>query len=429
MNFSYDPSIYETNKMPFRVKEKLEKFWKPLTRTYEAPPEYVNIGKDEIFLGFEPWDEEYETKVTIPYPKNRRMTAIVCGGQGSGKTVFKDILAIDNLHHRFGHPILYFDFKDDSSKLLKPNTNPYLVNILNKYKIKPKKYDFMSVSAKYMRLDGRAKKAGNEITISLADFEEMDADVRIAMFCKILEIERGEPAYAIISQIFSHEEIPLTLMDLAVEIEKLTSNSEKKLKSDRILWKLDELINTRKLSDNHFSYSKALKEKGMVVFEGTVADESIAGDLMQGIFVNNAIYDVVGGRKHGTLDKIPYIVTEEANVVGGKGGLSSGILTALSTKYREIAGKAGVGSIIITQFLHEIPDKIVSEAEYIFTPKMFNEKDIELIKNRGSDNYIFDEMHYDPNAKPNTFAVFGRNGLTDYQLFNPHPRASSMNTT
>lgn len=432
-NYVFDKNRYNTPKPVFKSKEKPEG-WKFLAREYKKPEEYINIPRDEILLGAE--NTDFDTAVTIPYPKRRRGTYIICGGQGSGKSVFLRSFAVGNIHYRFGHPLLIIDPKLDSHALLEPNTNPMFLDVLKKYKILPKKYNVMHVSPKFMDLDARGKQFGNEITMSLKDLINMDKDTRIATFSNLLGIETGEPAYAIVSEILSRDKIPLTVDGFWKAIDEVTQNAKEKdvrLKSDRLMWKFQNLVATQKISDNCFDYAEKMKEYGIVALEGSIADEDTIEGMVQGAFVNSAVYNVVNARTRtirdsncNIMNKIPYICMEEANTFAGKNGLSKGIMTALSTKYREIRGKGGIGSIVVTQFLHELAPKIVSEAEWIFTPKITHERDVELIKDRGSDHYLMDDMHFDPQDRPNDFIAYGRNGLMDYKRFVPLPCDTRM---
>ncbi len=173
-----------------------------------------------------------------------------------------------------------------------------------------------------------------------------------------------------------------------------------------------------------------MKERGIVALEGSIGDEKTVETMTQGAFVNVAIYNVVNARiqeiRRGEAGKIPYVVMDESSNFAGRDGLSAGVMTSISTKYRAINDVAGIGSVVVSQFLHELAPKIVSEAELILCPKITDKRDIELIKDRGSDNFLFDNLHYDPNDRPNDWIAFGRNGLTDYRLFKPLPCASWM---
>lgn len=393
-------------------------------------PQFTTVTDDEILLGREPYDDEFETKVTYPNPRGRRTTIVICGGQGSGKTVVAKNIVFDNLHFRFGHPILAFDAKADTKAATKPNVNPQFIDIMAKYNIRPGGYNIMHVVPKFMDLFGAwGKKAGNEISISMEDFTLMDKDQRVAIMCQILEVKTDEPAYAVISQIMMAEELPKTPQQFLIQMQDIME--AQKIKSERLKWKFEALINTKKIGVEHFDYYKHMKQRGIVALEGSIGDEKTIETMTQGVMVNLAIYNVVNGRlneirKGKRREPIPYIFMDEASNYAGKDGLSAGIMTAVSTKYRAIDEVPGIGSVVVTQFLRELAPKIVSEAELIICPKLTDARDIQIIKDRGSDNFLFDNMYYNPDARPNEFVAFGRNGLSDYRLFKPLPTRSWM---
>jgi hypothetical protein len=169
-----------------------------------------------------------------------------------------------------------------------------------------------------------------------------------------------------------------------------------------------------------------MNERGIVVFEGTTADETTNEYMLQGAFVNLAIHKILSARRRRVFKKYPVIFMDEANTFCGKNGRSRGIMTSLSTKYREIGGKAGVTSVVLSQYLYEIADKIVTEADYIICPKLIEERDLALLHHRDNDVSIFNNMYYDRHNPPNEFVIFGRGGYEDYQKFIPIVCRSSM---
>ncbi len=231
---------------PFFISKSSSQRWHPFRRGEIKQPEFVKVADDEILLGREIYDEEFETAVTWPYPRKRRMTIVIVGGQGSGKTIVEKSIALDQLHYRMGHPLLCIDPKLDTHSATKPNANPNFVKILKeKYKIKPKGFNIMHVVPEFMDMFGAwGKRDGNEIRISMKDFEPMDKDTRVATMCQILEVKTDEPAYAIISEIMMADELPKTPEDALSKMEQIMETQ--KIKSDRLRWKFTNLIKTKK---------------------------------------------------------------------------------------------------------------------------------------------------------------------------------------
>lgn len=403
--------------------------WSQLQRTDFEMPEFTTVANDEILLGASTRD--YEDAVVIPYPKNRRLTIVIIGGQGSGKSILAKSIVYDNLHHRFGHPIFAIDPKKDSQRIRFPNTNPEFNARLHEYGINAKGYPHAKyIVPKFIDLeDALGKITNGEVTLSLRDFLATDKDTRVALMASILQIKQEETGFAVINKLMMRDTPPTTIADFKCEMLKIMD--VKSLKSSRLGWKFDDLVDTKKLSDDTFEYGKELAKNKILIMEGTISDEDTSEYMTQGVITNIAIHNIISERKksnngNGCLNKIPVIFMDEASSFAGKGKMSAGIMTSLSTKYREINQKAGITSVVVSQFLHELAPKIVSEADYLIFPKINNANDIDILKVRPFDTYVLDNLHFDPNDRPNEWIVSGRNGIEDWQSFFPLPCASKM---
>lgn len=411
---------------------------RPLAKDIVVEPEFTNINADEILLGST--SRDYTDAVILPYTSKKRSTIVIVGGQGSGKTVLGQQIVLDNYHYRMGHPVFAVDPRLDWHRIIRPNTNPAFAHIFKKHQVRPHSYgNAHFVAPKFMELlDSYAKsRDGDEVTISFKDFRQLDRDTAAGLLSELLGIDMDEPAYAIVREIIQNR--PQTIRE--VKDMMYTIMEEKKIKSQRLIWKMQNLIDTETISDRDFDYAKYMQEHGIVVMEGATADETTSEYMLQGAFINIAIHKILHAKKvanigkgmtiplthrYGFSNKYPVIWMDEANTFCGEKGRSRGIMVSLSTKYREIAGKAGVTSVVASQYLYELADKIVTEADYIICPKIIERRDLELLKKRGNNINIFDDMHFDRNDPPNEFVVFGRGGWNDCQRFSPFPSCSSM---
>lgn len=391
--------------------------------------DFIRIPRNHLILGAS--DRDYDDAVTIQFPSQRRITIVISGGNGVGKTIIQRLL-LDQINGRYGHPCLCSDVKLDLHQLLRPNITPKLVEILAKYGIKPRRYDPMYVSPKFMDLwSGLGKQNGNEASLSLKSVIKMDKDTRTALVSAIFSLDPTESGNLVISKIMMRDEPPETWGEFGALMNEIME--EDGIKSPRLKQRFDALWETKKISDDYFNYAEAMMKHGIVVLEGSVTDEKTAEGQTQGAIINDAIYQVVNARTEairfpqtGIMKKIPYIFMDEASNQAGQNGLSASIMTAILTKWREISGMPGVGSVVATQFLHELAPKIVAEAEYVICPKTTHPKDLELLKLRNSDIYVMDDMYMNPNDRPNDWVCYGRNGMDDYQIFVPLPCQTFM---
>lgn len=424
-NYVFDESRYAPPKSVFTKKMETDQ-WKWGKREYKKPEEYVYLGKNELMWGASTRD--FEDAVVTEYNPNRRITIAICSGQGLGKSILVKNTAIDQLHYRYRHPILAIAPKPaDFHRITQKNREHDFINLLAKYKITPKAYHAKFVVPKFMDLMGSyGKKSGNEITLCLKDLKQMDKDTRTAMMCKLLgDTKTADAGYKVISGVMMRDDMPIDVDEFMERLDEEIQKYKSKPENVKTLFK--NLIDTGKISNEHFDYSREMVKHGIVVLEGSQASEDTFQGLSQGIFVNSAINNVIYGRKSGVFKKIPIILMEEANNYANKnGGTCSASMTAISTQYREVGSQAGISSIVVSQFLHELAPKIISEAEYIVCSKITNKLDLEILNKRDCDTSVMWNLHSSFTEKPNEWVIYGRNGLDDHQTFFPLPTASSM---
>ena len=394
--------------------------------------DFIGIPDDKILLGSS--DRDYMDAVTIPYSRKRRQTIIICGGNGSGKSVVARVLGIDQLHGRFGHPVFAVDPKGDLHKLAMANEIAEFRRILYKFGINPKNYPYAKYIAPEFSDLGTSwgKRDGNEVTLCLRNIKNIEnKDIRTATMMEIMKISIDEPAFFIISEIMEMDDFPIEYQEFRNAAKEIAERGG--YKSERFFRSLDNLVNTRKLSDRYFDYGRELMENELLIMEGSVTSKNLAENMSQGAIVNAAIYDIVNARintirnpEGGYMRKIPLIYMEEGDVFAGKGGLSAEVMTSLSTKYREIEEVPGISTLIVVQFLHNLPEELVNEAEYILCPKLTNSKDKELLKDRDSDIYHMQDMYFNPEDRPNEWICYGRNGWNDHRRFFPIMTCTKM---
>lgn len=424
---------YSHSSLLSRVKAREQNTkWSFLKKGYVEEKDTVVVGNDEILLGAS--DRDYMDAVTIPYSRKKRITIVVVGGQGSGKTVLARSLVFDNFVNRFHHPVWFGDPKLDGHFLTEPNTNPAQIELLIRYGYRPRAYDIYFAVPEFMDMYGaRGKEDGHEITLSMENFLNMDKDSAIAAISNVLSVKDDEPAFMIISQVMLSGNPPRTIEEFWSRVQQIMS--ETGIKSSRLEQKWDNLVKTKKISNRYFNYAEKMMAHDAVVLEGTVADEDSSEKMVQGIFINSAAHEIIAARtkairdpQHGVLKKIPILYLDEANTYAGKGKISASVISSLSSKYRSINNMAGISSVVVSQFLHTLASEIVNQADIILTPKIVDDRDLQILKDRGSDVYVFDEMHYDINNRPNEFVAFGMGGYNDYKKFFSLPTCSQMST-
>lgn len=411
----------ERNTFPnFKIQKKI---WQPFIRVYKPPNEFVDVNKNELLLGYEPNDFDYETKVTIPFNPNRRITIVITGDNDAGKSVFAQFI-IGQLRFRFNRYIAFIDPKDDTYNLEKPNKNPYFVEILKKYKIQPHAHNFVRI---YPKFAGMLGVNGIPFAPSLKDFQGTDKIILIERLAQFFELEKGDPALQLLSAVMLSKKPPNSIKELLDRIEEMQESGigerVKKLKSQILTKKL-----TEQLSDETINIPLLLKQHGMVVLKvPLIKEQSALTDSIASLFISNIMAErektIITGE--GYLERPVSIVCDEADKYAGTNTITNSLISQITTKFRSLRNTAGLDSILITQHASYLDPTQVLEADYIFGVRLNMQQDIELLKARaGAEIYNMQELEYIIGHHPKIFWCLDKNGEVKY--FRPLPTMNSM---
>jgi len=438
--------------LPFGINRTTsDKYWSPLLKEYEEPPQYVNVGKNELLLGYEPWDDNYETAVTIPFDPSKRRTFIITGDNDSGKSVFSQFL-MGQLRYRFGRYIAMIDPKDDSYNMQKPNIKSSLIEILNHYRIKPQAHPLIRIYPKFSKMLG---VDGVAWAPSLKDFKGLDTTTEISRLAKFFELEKKDPSLRIVTMFITSEEKKYRTVECPIKYahkdyekcDKFKKINDKEFapcpKRDVcLLYEINKIkekgIGTRtekleegimlkvlaeQLQDDSVDIPELLATYGMIVLKVPVVKEEIdVTDAFASLFISSIMTArekyLISGK--GEINRPVSIVCDEADKYAGTNTITNSLLTQITTKFRSIRNQAGLDSLLITQHPSYLDSTQVLEADYIFGVRLNMQEDIDLLRQRaGVKIYDMEECEFIIGKHPKVFWVLDKNG--GVKFFKPLP--------
>ncbi len=197
---------------------------------------------------------------------------------------------------------------------------------------------------------------------------------------------------------------------------------------------------TKVIADNGIDYAKLLAENGILSIETGLSDPE--KPTLADIFVEDAVINCLSDRiksvtsanKEGNLHSPFTIFEEEMDVFAGKMKPTSNLLTQIITKYREISPdmKAkgiktyGCDLIGLSQHISRLSSIMVREVDWILTPRLSDEKDGEVLRERGLDSYDVYQLAHLPFGRthPKYWEAINKDG--ERFPFRPLPTASWM---
>lgn len=395
--------------------------WQPFKRKFQEK-NFIKIKENELLLGYEPEDLDYETKVTIPFNPNKRITIVITGDNDSGKSVFAQFL-ISQLRYRFNRYIAFIDPKDDTYNMESPNTNPEFIKILKKYGIKPTAHKLIRLYPKFANF---IEVKGVSFIPSLFDFIGSDRIILTDRLAQFFEIEKSDPALPLLCGVMLSNNPPKTLIELLNRIEQLQEagigERVKKLKAQIILKTM-----TEQLSDKPTNIPELLYKIGMLVFKiPLIKEQTNLSDSITSLFISNLMTEreksILG---KGILNRPVSIICDEADKYAGTNTITNSLLSQITTKFRSLRNTAGLDSILVTQHAAYLDATQVLEADYIFGVKLTMKQDIELLKVRAlNEIHNITNLEYVINQHPKIFWCLNKNGEVKY--FKPLPAPNSM---
>jgi len=439
----WSPLNYSTKQtktwLPFGINRTTSnKSWFPLLKEYEEPPQYVNVRKNELLLGYEPWDDNYETAVTIPFDPSKRRTFIITGDNDSGKSVFSQFL-MGQLRYRFGRYIAMIDPKDDSYNMQKPNKRQDLIEILNHYRIKPQAHSLIRIYPKFSKMLG---VDGVAWAPSLKDFKGLDTTTEISRLAKFFDLEKKDPSLRLVTMAITQEKnrtVECPIKYAHSDYKKCKTCFKKdtcilyeicKIKERGIGARTEKLeegimlkVLAEQLQDDSVDIPELLATYGMVVLKVPIIKEEIdVTDAFASLFISSIMTArekyLISGK--GELNRPVSIVCDEADKYAGTNTITNSLITQITTKFRSIRNQAGLDSILITQHPSYLDSTQVLEADYIFGVRLNMQEDIDLLKQRaGAKIYDMEECEFIIGQHPKVFWVLDKNG--GVKFFKPLP--------
>ena len=404
-NFQTDHNLFKDNSWDYLNPKIIEE------KIFKQIPENV------LFIGYDYYDTD--EPFFIPFDPNKRITVLVQGKNGSGKSILFKRIVYDNLHLRQRRYVLDCGAKLDSQTIRYPNTNPKYIAKIKKFGGKPVAYPYAKyITPAFLNIPGAI---GEKFSLSVRGMSELikfSPTIGMNDAFTIFNTNMTDSAGTALMEFFMSEEQPFSLNELSNKIE---SHVKKNPQVKQLPNQFKMLTFTKRLTDSYISYPKLIRENGIlcVEFQLASADEN----NIQAVFLNNIIQNVMQDRtlsilsnnNQGYLNRPPVIALDEGEIFAGNKTSTSETIRELLTKYREInpqkaaegINTTGCDLVLSTQHLSFLDPYIVAEADYIITSKIQNKSDAEILKSRGLSSdaiYFLQTMPY-PDSYPKPFAV------------------------
>lgn len=393
------------------------------------------LPENEAILG---WDvNDPNLLSTIPFNPKKRLTMVIQGDADSGKSTLCKWFCTQ-LNLRWKRPLAIFDPKRDWRTLLLKNTHQPHIQELERIGLKPKAYDKMCfISPEAIKImDAQGKPYGISPK-QISDLIQFNPILGTELVYKLWDTSSGEPVARALQRIF-YEKKPQSMKELINLIENYSkifdvSNTPPTLAAQFFLLQMQKI-----LSDNSVNIPQLLAENKILDLELQISSEK--ENTIQDFFVFAAINDLIADRtvsvsssnKQGYNHVPVTLIIEEGNVFAAPNRLTTEQLTMITTKYREInplkasegINTYGFDFIIVCQHISDLEQRIVEEADWIVTPRVSSDEDIQLLKLRGLDPfdiYELQNLEYSINKYPKTFKAIPKLKRNGIRTFKPLP--------
>lgn len=405
-SFQTDHNFFKDNSWDYLNPKKIEE------KIFKEIPENV------LFIGYDYYDPD--EPFFIPFDKDKRITILIQGRNGSGKSILFKRIVYDNLHLRQGRYVLDCGAKADSQTIRSPNTNPKYLYKIRKFGGKPVAYSYAKyITPYFLRIPGAIGDPFSLSVKGIADLIKFNATIGMKDIYGIFNTKMEDSSGTALLEFFSGKKPPPNTVK---ELEKLIENyTAKNPQMKHLTNQFSALTNTSKLTDNYIYYPELLKKHKILCCEFQVVNPD--DNNVQTVFLNNIIQTVmqdrvqsiVSNNTQGYIDVPPVVALDEGDVFAADGTSTSYSIRELLTKYREINPQkasegiktAGCDLVLSTQHLSALDKYIVAEADYIITSKLQLKADAEVLKHRGLSSgaiSFLQTMPY-PDTYPKPFAI------------------------
>lgn len=423
----------------------------------------LKVPPNHILWGVSERNYDEAELVTTDWSNRDSFGALFLGMRGMGKSVLMRNILLDQMHERFGHYVFAIDPKQvDFSKIDRKQNDPTLIELLNKLGMRPKAYKVKRMIPKVMLFaDEQPPPKTQVFVISMADIGSLSPQDQMNTISYLLGLKQfspaGESLQRVLSQFNNAKLRPKELRNkrrstklfaqLIIEdireqnIQRKSTQSEETLikrrsSSTKLYFSFKDLIQNFAIGDPSrknklkVDFVKELVEKGVVVLVANLDMESERySNVYIKVILSKLIKDVMAFRQNktyelgrGMIDKPVVVAVDEADVLA-PGDVktkspSRSMLLQLLTKYRYY----GFSVLMATQDPKLIWNRIVKQCKYIVTPKVINDDQAKLLRERGVPDYTIDNVLrklYAGDEKPVQWALIEPDTGDEPKLFYP----------
>lgn len=376
----------------------------------EAVELITHAPKDMVVLGAE--DDEFSTgPVGIPYD-GYQFNTILMGKKGSGKTSIMWLM-IDQLFHRFHHPVLVIDPFWEGYTHAQAQEDVDLRNRLKEYGLLPEGLPIFNISPIHCVDPDETDLAGFVYKIDLREFKRIKKpDARLQILKEFFNLSETSSMASVRQLIEWNNKLPDTFEQLIQRLEQAGGKAQALLSALMAYTSGGSIgkgykVNIPKMMEDLNG------EKRVVVLQLAIDYEPVTAAYLK-LALLDLIFDRGRAKRSGNgfLKSSPVIAIDEADIFANE-RMNIGSrpqIDKLSTKYR----KYDLYNIAATQKPQYISRRIVGETDYIITSKLFQKEERDVLKERGladdTIDLIFKDLKWEKGVYPKEHALIDPNG-------------------
>ncbi len=418
------------------------------------------LPEGELVWGVSSRNYDEAEFATTPFD-GKSFGALFLGRRGDGKSVELKNVAVDQIHARWGHYLVFFDPKQiDFLRLNRAMQEQKYIDILNKFGMKPRGYSVKHIIPQCLLFKGEeAPGKAQPFMLSAADFRTLDPQNQILDLLYLLKIPQNSASAEALQRVLTMFNDPrlrpkhlrvkmkptemffrLVIHDIKNQSDERHTSQEEETDIKRrggtniLYFKTKQLIESYVIGDpsgkNKINLTEELVNHGILNILTNLDETERTKSIYMKIIINKILSSIIKFRqgRGGIIDKPVIFNMDEADTLipAEIRAHSPCRRTALDllTRYRHY----GCSLFMVTQNPAQIWSRVVDQCKYIITSKVSTEATATLLKIRGMPEYAIEEARklYAGDEKPMEFMIVEPDTYDEPKRFFPLPSCTQF---
>lgn len=418
----------------------------------------LKVPNDHILWGITSKNYDEGKLVTTPWIGQESFGMLILGMRGMGKSVLLRNILLDQIRSRFKHYVVAIDPKQvDFSKIHKRIQERKMIELLNKIGMQPQAYSVKRIIPKCLLFQGEDPPANvQQYMISIKNLRVLNPQSLLGDTLYMLSLIQASPTGEALQRVINMLNNPKLRPDNLRTRQVTTKTFFELIKSDILSQQnqrnesVEEGMDIRRRGQTSNALYFKFKERIEQSIIGDPTEKSgLKVDVVQelannGVLVqltnldvdnerytnlyvktllSEIIADVVSFRRRGLgrIDKPVVVAIDEADILAPNEQKRVSpvrrMILQLLTKYRYY----GFSLFLVTQDPKMIWKYLVKQCKYILTPKIMNDDQAALIRERGVPEYQIEMLRkmYAGDEKPVQWALIEPDVDAEPKIFYP----------